>query len=849
MMLEFFATDEAVSVLEATLDTAVGDERLQALVAVAWQMRQRDSQRAVALVKEARATLPQSSLLSAEQLRLTARLDLIDAEAQWLVGEIDASKALAENALRCFESSVVMSSDLLGCADAHWLLAWLALDVGDGIRRDAGLEAMATASAELDPIRLTVAQAALARSAAFRDPAAAKEKWGKQFSSASSGLHPAAACWVEDFWSIVFGRGSDYVESIRHGNAAYTLALASGQPRRAIIGATNIGAIFGNLNDYQSALDWMQRGLDLARRSGWPIRIGGALMQTAEALRCLQRFDAAAELLQEALTLMAPLSTSRDYAIALRYLANVELDRKQYPKALDSFRLLEQRALALEQPDLVCDSLRGQATALCELDQPEAALHAAESAIARAGSDATRKISALQAMADIHIHHSLPAPPGVIAANPALHCLEQALDIATTTEHYEVPGELLEAVARQYAAMGQSDKAFELAMRAIAAHKQINSTEANNRASAMQVSHETEKARAESEHQKQLAQAHADRAAALERAIATLERLGAMGREMTSSLDVSVIVTTLSTHVQAMLGATGILIYRLEPDGKALKMVSGVEAGEILPAHWKKLDDVTSEIARCARDRREILSNAQKAIESSTVGAEASDSSMFAPLLISDTLIGAMAIHSEVPNAFGEREVAIFRTLCAYASIALANADAQAQLLERNKALHKISVSDRLTGLYNRLHLDQVLNEELARGERTGAELSVILLDVDHFKSVNDTHGHLVGDQVLMAIAEILKTGARKVDVVGRWGGEEFLVVCRETSLEGAAVLAEKLRGLIEGHTFPVVGRKTGSFGVANLGEKKDINALIASADAALYEAKNSGRNRVQVGR
>lgn len=174
-------------------------------------------------------------------------------------------------------------------------------------------------------------------------------------------------------------------------------------------------------------------------------------------------------------------------------------------------------------------------------------------------------------------------------------------------------------------------------------------------------------------------------------------------------------------------------------------------------------------------------------------------------------------------------------------------AERTAELLEKNQQLEVLSVSDRLTGLFNRLHLDRVLEEEMARSQRGSGIFSVIMLDVDHFKSVNDTHGHQVGDQVLVSIARLLKDGAREIDVVGRWGGEEFLVVCRETGLAGARVLAEKLRESVAGFTFPVVDSKTCSFGVASLKPDEAIDALVARTDSALYQAKHNGRNRVEV--
>ena len=170
-----------------------------------------------------------------------------------------------------------------------------------------------------------------------------------------------------------------------------------------------------------------------------------------------------------------------------------------------------------------------------------------------------------------------------------------------------------------------------------------------------------------------------------------------------------------------------------------------------------------------------------------------------------------------------------------------------AELVEKNKQLEVLSTSDRLTGLFNRLRLDNVLDEELSRNQRSGNPFSAILLDVDHFKSVNDAHGHQVGDLVLVAVAKLLQNSIREIDVVGRWGGEEFLVVCRETELAGAKVLAEKLRECMAGFDFPVVHTKTCSFGVATIRPGEPVDSLIARADSALYRAKSNGLNRVEV--
>jgi len=172
----------------------------------------------------------------------------------------------------------------------------------------------------------------------------------------------------------------------------------------------------------------------------------------------------------------------------------------------------------------------------------------------------------------------------------------------------------------------------------------------------------------------------------------------------------------------------------------------------------------------------------------------------------------------------------------------------EAAITDRLKTeLEHVALTDKLTGLANRRKLEDVSRDLLARKRRSKDVFSVIILDIDKFKSVNDTHGHQVGDEVLKSVAHVLKSELRDVDFVGRWGGEEFIVLCPTTSLMGAANVAEKLRAAMEMHDFPVVKRKTASFGVAEVAGDETLDQAVTRADAALYRAKENGRNRVEL--
>ena len=170
------------------------------------------------------------------------------------------------------------------------------------------------------------------------------------------------------------------------------------------------------------------------------------------------------------------------------------------------------------------------------------------------------------------------------------------------------------------------------------------------------------------------------------------------------------------------------------------------------------------------------------------------------------------------------------------------------ELVEKNRELEQLSVTDKLTGLANRRKLDQVLEEEFIRARRYDVEFSVAIMDIDHFKVVNDGHGHATGDVVLEAMARILRQQTRDADVLARWGGEEFVVLCRHAGLQRCMATAEKIREAIAAHAFTGVGQVTASFGVAACRKDDSIASLMARADAALYRAKAGGRNRGEVG-
>ena len=216
------------------------------------------------------------------------------------------------------------------------------------------------------------------------------------------------------------------------------------------------------------------------------------------------------------------------------------------------------------------------------------------------------------------------------------------------------------------------------------------------------------------------------------------------------------------------------------------------------------------------------------------------------PLKIEKEIVGVLNINDGEKVSFNVSNLDFVLKLSEFISMTVSNA----VLYERTK---KLSVTDGLTGISNRPNMEQVLRSEFERSMRYGAPLSVVLLDVDHFKGVNDTYGHQKGDEILVAFASLLKKFCRANDTAARYGGEEFLMILPQSNAQGAFKIAERVREEMMKLNFTGNEsnfRVTTSGGVVELDRDfiKSTDQLVTMADQALYEAKNSGRNKTVIG-
>lgn len=251
-------------------------------------------------------------------------------------------------------------------------------------------------------------------------------------------------------------------------------------------------------------------------------------------------------------------------------------------------------------------------------------------------------------------------------------------------------------------------------------------------------------------------------------------------------------------------------------------------------------------VARAVRERQALIfhdttgevPNPRKEIipEVSTIS-----SAIVAPLILKERVLGAVSLEAASLSAFTESDLRLLVSIAVTATNAIFNAELHAEV-------QKLAITDALTGLYNRRGLVELGEREIERSFRFKHPLTAIMLDVDNLKAINDSYGHIVGDQVLRSIANCCEKQLRKVDIIGRYAGDEFVVLLPETHMRMGAIVAERVRRCVEETQIPAESKliqSSISLGVAGLTtEITSLEALIKKADTAMYSAKQSGRNQ-----
>ena len=227
----------------------------------------------------------------------------------------------------------------------------------------------------------------------------------------------------------------------------------------------------------------------------------------------------------------------------------------------------------------------------------------------------------------------------------------------------------------------------------------------------------------------------------------------------------------------------------------------------------------------------------RKELESSNV-----ENIVCVPLIVEEKCIGVMNITNKTTGEeFSREDIELLTMLAGQVAVTINNAN-----------LYNLAITDGLTQCFIKRYIDQLLKDELTRAKRYGRPLSVLMLDIDHFKTINDRFGHQQGDSVLAEIGHIIRTSVREVDSPARYGGEEFLIIMPETEGAQTVAMAERIRQIIEKHEFRSLDDKpmrlTASIGIATFPHNAlSEEGLVRKADMALYKSKEDGRNRVTV--
>jgi signal transduction histidine kinase/tetratricopeptide (TPR) repeat protein len=688
--LHLFERNEEVDRIAIALQSAASPhDALSLQVTLAWYLRQCDNPRACQLANAASAALSGQSNPHPDRQRLQSRLDLIRAETQWLLSDFDSAIRTAQAALAQFAAV----GEHTGCADAQGILAAIYTTSGHLAQRDACLQAAVDSARQCgDMQRVDLFEAHQARHAALTNVQQSEGLWSQRFPDDTRAQHPCVSASILTYFAARAYNSGHFDRALQHLDQAFEAACGSGQLVSAVVIAVNAGNTYVVLNDHDAALEWLQRGLDLARPTGWATTLGPCLRQMGEMMRLMGRLESAQTLLDEAMQIYAPLRNSRNFGSVLTALGQLAQSRGDFSAALALFRQQAQRAQELAQADQLIEGRIGMAKALVQLDRSNEAEQELMAALcaARLQGAAILEVDSLRLLARIHSGRG---------DHPArLQYLEEAMATARQIDGYLLPGELLFNLAEAYAQAGRHAEAYQTAVLAANARERVRNLEASNRATAMQARLDTERSRAETEHHRRKAEAESRRAELLQQTSETLELLGTIGQEITSQLDQEHVFATIEQHVHGLLDAESFAIYLMDADGQGLTSVYDIEQGVRLPSDRVRLDDVHSFSARCVKERRELLVdfNGGAFAPAYVPGTLLTRSALFAPLTVAERVLGVMTIQSARAKAYAENDRLIFRTLCAYTAIALDNSVAYTHLRD---AMDQLVVQEKLAAL------------------------------------------------------------------------------------------------------------------------------------------------------
>lgn len=442
----------------------------------------------------------------------------------------------------------------------------------------------------------------------------------------------------------------------------------------------------------------------------------------------------------------------------------------------------------------------------------------------------------------------------------ALNYMVQALEIADAIQASLLQRDVLEKMAETFKEIGDFEEAYQHLMRFNEVNEQIRTKEVQEQISRLMTEMKVEQMQKDAEIErlqlKRLSEQAKVRAEVLEESYQDLITISEVGRRIIANQDNAEVLYSVYQDLNKLMEAHifGLCIYNKSQ--QEVEYRAFVEQGHLLSLANKSIHDPKSLSVQCIRESRELHIARAVAMQDYTpreTGIEGANpqSLHFFPLVMNDDVIGAITIQSYESDAFSERQIEMLRILALYVSIAMSNVIKSEQLREQTKKLEEMTKKDPLTNLYNLRHMKVLLKDAMETFHTTHTPFSIIVIDLDHFKDINDSYGHSCGDHVLQEVSQHFLAFARQEDVVARWGGEEFLMLLPNTPLEEARVIGEALRESLEQQSIcyqNMAVEVTATLGVATYSSKDwHVDELIERADKALYIGKEAGRNQVVV--
>ena len=418
------------------------------------------------------------------------------------------------------------------------------------------------------------------------------------------------------------------------------------------------------------------------------------------------------------------------------------------------------------------------------------------------------------------------------SSDEAISVVQDARRAASELGARKLEAEAERLLYKAYKAAG----AHEEALAAFERYSEMKDLARNEQAASRIFGLHTERARREARHFE-----------ALYRQIATISEVG---QRIASHLDLESSLATIQNAINNLMDASTVILALVDEEKQLLDYRYVICRGERRESFTRPLD-MQSFGCWCVRNRSDIIIGDLESEYSRYVPSYKGlvfegvpeSSLVYIPLILEERVVGMLSVQSTRQHAYDQQKVKVLHAIGGYIAISIENSRLFSQI-------ERLASMDELTALPNRRTVMEELAKVCRRTRRYGRVSGVVMADVDHFKRINDMYGHDIGDVALRSIAGALASSVRESDMVGRFGGEEFVVVLQETDSKGALLLAERLRKTVEG--LEISGphgeslRVTASFGVSVVSQKDpDCHPVLKRADDALYEAKATGRNRV----